>query len=617
MASDQALLMAYHEQLGHTSFAQLQELAKQGIIPKKLANVPPLKCPSCLYGKAHKKPWRTHKVDPKIKPSTIPGAVVSIDQLESPIPGFVPITRGQPTTSRYRGASVFADHASSFTYVHLHQAMTTQESIDPKHAFECIAEQHAVHIRHYHCDNGRFADRAFMDDVCKAGQTITFCGVGAHHQNGVAERRIRDITESARTMLLHAAHRWPKTITSNLWPQALEHAANVRNALPRKGNTQSPISLFSNTTIEPNIKHFHPFGCPVYVLQAPLQTGAPFPKWSKQSRVGIFLCHSPHHAALVPLILSTQTGLLSPQFHCVFNDWLETVKNKPNDTSVWQHKAHFRKHAADKTNNLLISTPTNAQAPTPRLPPYASEIPDALLQLPDSSVPQANDEPDQVTIPKAPEAPQAAADLPQAVPAAPEPPGAPSPTYPINIAPTGTTRTGRQVRTPFRFGYAVYLAKTALAGIADLHPLACLQMVSADIQQPEGYPDAMPLEVALAQPDCDKFIGAMEKELKQHSELKHWRIVHKSQVPRNAKPILMVWMLHRKRDPAGGILKWKACLCAGGHRQVYGDTNWSTFAPVVSWTTVCCIFVLALLLRWHMRSIDFIMAYTQAKVKTD
>ena len=120
-----------------------------------------------------------------------------------------------------------------------------------------------------------------MDDVRKAGQTITFCGVGAHHQNGVAERHIRDITESARTMLLHATHRWPKTITSNLWPQALKHAMNVRNVLPRKGKTQSPISLFSNTNIEPNIKHFLPFGCPVYVLQAPLQTGAPFPKWNK------------------------------------------------------------------------------------------------------------------------------------------------------------------------------------------------------------------------------------------------------------------------------------------------------------------------------------------------
>ena len=402
-----------------------------------------------------------------------------------------------------------------------------------------------------------------------------------------------------------------------LWPQALKHATNVRNALPRKGKTQSPISLFSNTTIKPNIKHFHPFRCRVYVLQAPLQSGAPFPKWNKRSRVGIFLCHSPRHAAPVPLILSTQMGPVSPQFHCVFDDWFETVKNKPNNTSLWQHKAHFRKHASAQTNNLLISTPTNTQAPTPRLPPYASDIPAALLQLPDPSIPQANDEPDQVMIPEAPEAPQTAADLPQAVPAAPEPPGSPPPTYPINIAPTGTTRTGCQVRTLSRFGYAAYLVKTALAGIADLHPLACLQMVSADIQQPEGYPDAMPLEVALAQPDRDKFIGAMEKELKQHSELKHWRILHKSQVPQNAKPIPMVWTIRRKRDPAGGILKWKARLCAGGHHQEYGDTYWSTFAHVLSWTTIWCIFVLALLLGWHMRSINFIMAYTQAKVRTD
>ena len=323
---------------------------------------------------------------------------------------------------------MFADHATGFTYVHLHHAMTTQETLDAKHAFERVAHQHTVRIRHYHCDNGRFADRAFMEDVRKAGQTITFCGVGAHHQNGVAERRIRDITESARTMLLHAAHRWPKTITSNLWPQALKHATNKRNALPRKGKTQSPISLFSNTTIEPNIKHFCPFGCPVYVLQAPLQTGAPFPKRNEQSQVGIFLCHSPHHAASVPLILSTQTGLVSPQFHCVFDDRFETVKNEPNDTSLWQRKAHFTKLAHDKTNNLLISTPTHTQAPTPSLPLYASEIPATLLQLPALPVPQTNNEPGQADNPESPVAPPANSDLPQAVPVDPMPPRAPSPT---------------------------------------------------------------------------------------------------------------------------------------------------------------------------------------------
>ena len=79
----------------------------------------------------------------------------------------------------------------------------------------------------------------------------------------------------------------------------------------------------------------------------------------------------------------------------------------------------------------------------------------------------------------------------------------------------------------------------------------------------------------------------------------------------------MVSTLHHKWDPAGDILKWKACLCAGGDHQVYGDMYWTTFAPVVSSTTIHCVIILALLLGWHMHSINFIMAYTQAKVKTD
>jgi hypothetical protein len=54
-----------------------------------------------------------------------------------------------------------------------------------------------------------------------------------------------------------------------------------------------------------------------------------------------------------------------------------------------------------------------------------------------------------------------------------------------------------------------------------------------------------------------------------------------------------------------------------GHKQVYGDTYWDTYSPVVSWSTVRLVLILSLILQWHARSIDFIMAYPQADVKTD
>ena len=55
-----------------------------------------------------------------------------------------------------------------------------------------------VKVQAYHAENGRFPDNLFLDSVAKYGQTITFCGVGAHHQNGKTEKKIRDLRESAR-----------------------------------------------------------------------------------------------------------------------------------------------------------------------------------------------------------------------------------------------------------------------------------------------------------------------------------------------------------------------------------------------------------------------------------
>jgi hypothetical protein len=273
-----------------------------------------------------------------------------MDQLISPTEGFVPIHRGTPTLQRYIGATIFVDHFSDFTYVHLMTEMNAKATVEAKLAFERITSSHSVTIKHYHADNGLIHTKKFKTSVSRAGQTLSFCGVNAHHQNGKPENKIKDVTTGGRTALLHAAHRWPKAINASLWPASLKHYTNLRNSMPTEFRAgakigrkklpdeydKSPESRFSGSEVETNLDHFHPFGSPVYVLENSLQALQSHNKWIDCSKVGIYLCHSPNHVSSVPLILNTQTGLVSPQFHCIYDNEFSTCKRDAKFRSLWQ-----------------------------------------------------------------------------------------------------------------------------------------------------------------------------------------------------------------------------------------------------------------------------------------
>ena len=75
------------------------------------------------------------------------------------------------------------------------------------------------------------------------------------------------------------------------------------------------------------LSHFHTFSCPVYIFDARLQSvggGGP-PKWDPRACLMIYLGHSLSHAGSVALIMNPKTGLVSPQFHFLFDDNFETV----------------------------------------------------------------------------------------------------------------------------------------------------------------------------------------------------------------------------------------------------------------------------------------------------
>ena len=89
-----------------------------------------------------------------------------------------------------------------------------------------------IKICYYHANNGIFKANGWVQDCIDKQQSLTYSGVNAHHQNGIAERRIRELQDLTRTMLIHANRRWPKSIETNLWPYALRMANDAINATP-------------------------------------------------------------------------------------------------------------------------------------------------------------------------------------------------------------------------------------------------------------------------------------------------------------------------------------------------------------------------------------------------
>ena len=86
------------------------------------------------------------------------------------------------------------------------QDETSKSTLEAKEAFESASAERGVIIKGYHADSRRYVEHVFKDDChCNEKmQRLTFCGVGAHHQNGIAEAKTKQLTLAFRTMLLHA-----------------------------------------------------------------------------------------------------------------------------------------------------------------------------------------------------------------------------------------------------------------------------------------------------------------------------------------------------------------------------------------------------------------------------
>ena len=154
------------------------------------------------------------------------------------------------TNARICGATSFFDHYSGYSYSALQTSLDGEQTLAAKISFESHADTCGVDVKLYRADNGRFAKKGFLDAIKEAHQTIDFCGVGAHHQNGVIERHFQRLTSRARTMLLHSKRHWPPMITTVLWPFAFKYAELQYNNLSVDEYGLSPAEKFCDTPVK-------------------------------------------------------------------------------------------------------------------------------------------------------------------------------------------------------------------------------------------------------------------------------------------------------------------------------------------------------------------------------
>jgi hypothetical protein len=172
-------ILLWHFRLGHMPFSRFQTMAKTGLLPRRLSDCRLPKCASCIYGKMTRRAKRTKNEASKISARTVtaPGSYVSVDQLESSTLGLIGHMKGIPTVQRYRCAMIYIDHSSCLSYVpHLQKQLTSEETIQGKVAFEKFCEARGVTVKHYHADNGQFADKGSLVTLLKVDNRLPIAG---------------------------------------------------------------------------------------------------------------------------------------------------------------------------------------------------------------------------------------------------------------------------------------------------------------------------------------------------------------------------------------------------------------------------------------------------------
>ncbi|KAL6277717.1 hypothetical protein ACE6H2_021318 [Prunus campanulata] len=591
------MIWLWHQRLGHPSFGYLKHL-----LPSLFASCNKefkcSTCETCIFAKSHR----------TIFSSSDNKALMPFTLVHSDVWGPSQTT----TCGGMRWFVTFIDDCTRITWIYLLKHKSDVSRI-VKEFCTMVQTQFATTIKVLRSDNGsEYVNRDLAEFFISQGMIHQTSCPYTPQQNGVAERRNRQLLEVTRAFLIH--HNVPKY----LWGEALQSAMYVINRVPSSVlGFQTPLQVLqAKMKTMPPVTNLPPkvFGCVAYVHLLPHQRSKLDPCAIKCLFVGYashqkgYRCyHPPTRKMFVTMDVTFHEDLsyftidgspLQGENDGVeenSHEWLTISASKSNNVPCLD--AQVETEASDSvpcvdaeahTEDIIDDQEFNFQTPetentmeTPSYSPLSPRPIQPTREVPHEVTPETNDvlgnlnnnfesQPSKYQLPvrtnRGKPKPQYTADLNAKA------------KYPIS----NHVSTHRLSKSYESFLYHV-------------------SIVSIPRQLQDALADA-------------KWTEAMAEEMRALQKNQTWDVVH---LPPGKKTVGCRWIFTIKHKADGSVERYKARLVAKGYTQKYGVDYNETFAPVAKINTVRILLSLAANYDWPLLQYDVKNAFLHGELKED
>jgi hypothetical protein len=175
----------------------------------------------------------------------------------------------------FQGGTINIDAALGLIWVENQVFLGANETVIGKVCFlQWLWDMAYDKVKHYHSNSGIFSAEESCHKCMDKGQSHSFSGAAAQHQNAQAKHAIQTIMYMVCCFMVHSSLHWTDQGLDDisLWPFAVKHVVWLYNCIPNRLSRLALLELHTKSKADHcALLCLHMWGCLIIVLDPKLQ----------------------------------------------------------------------------------------------------------------------------------------------------------------------------------------------------------------------------------------------------------------------------------------------------------------------------------------------------------